>query len=70
MFDYKLVIIRFFQGGKTLANKSKRFGDVSTENPGPGTYCVEKYTEFRNSKSAPLVLSNKDKAGSVSYFQQ
>lgn len=53
------------KGGKTLANKSKRFGDVSTENPGPGTYCVEKYTEFRNSKSAPMVLSNKDKAGAL-----
>ncbi|XP_060071490.1 sperm-tail PG-rich repeat-containing protein 2-like [Ylistrum balloti] len=52
------------KGGKTLANKSKRFGDSVTDNPGPGTYSVDKYTEFRTSKSAP-VQGSKDKAGAL-----
>lgn len=49
------------KGGKTLANKSTRFIDHVPENPGPGTYNVERYTEFRQSKSAPS-MSDKEKA--------
>ncbi|OWF52099.1 Sperm-tail PG-rich repeat-containing protein 2 [Mizuhopecten yessoensis] len=52
------------KGGKTLANKSKRFADSVTDNPGPGTYSVDKYTEFRTSKSAP-VQGSKDKSGAL-----
>ncbi|KAL4240507.1 Sperm-tail PG-rich repeat-containing protein 2 [Mactra antiquata] len=48
------------KGGKTLANKSRRFTEQPIENPGPGTYNVERYTEFRSSKSAPS-LSEKNK---------
>ncbi|WAQ96592.1 STPG2-like protein, partial [Mya arenaria] len=40
-------------GGKTLANKSLRFKEQPIENPGPGAYNVDKYTEFRQTKSAP-----------------
>lgn len=55
------------QGGKTLANKSKRFQEQMVENPGPGTYSTEKYTDFRTSKSAPGSMQNKTSAaGSVS----
>lgn len=37
------------------------------ENPGPGTYSTEKYTDFRSSKSAPGSMQNKgNAAGSVS----
>lgn len=53
------------KGGRTLANRSKRFAEVATENPGPGTYSVEKYTEFRASKSAPGALTSKEKAGGL-----
>lgn len=53
------------KGGKTLANKSKRFQDSVTDNPGPGTYSVDKYTEFRTSKSAPAGSGSKDKAGNL-----
>lgn len=41
------------RGGKTMGNKSKRFVEAIPENPGPGSYHVEKYTEFRQSRSAP-----------------
>lgn len=41
------------KGGKVLANKGKRFLDQVVENPGPGAYNVDKYTEFRQTKSAP-----------------
>ena len=43
----------FFQGGKTLANRSKRFNEHAIENPGPGAYNTDRYTEFRQTKSAP-----------------
>lgn len=37
------------------------------ENPGPGTYSTERYTDFRSSKSAPGSMQNKgNAAGSVS----
>lgn len=41
------------KGGKTIANKSKRFRETIPENPGPGQYHVERYTEFRQTRSAP-----------------
>lgn len=41
------------KGGKTLGNKSKRFIETIVENPGPGAYNVERYTEFRRTQSAP-----------------
>ncbi|KAK3090851.1 hypothetical protein FSP39_015224 [Pinctada imbricata] len=53
------------KGGRTLANKSKRFGDSYNENPGPGAYSTEKYTEFRDSKSAPGSMPPRDKAGAL-----
>lgn len=43
-----------------MANRSRRFVDRTSETPGPGSYGVEKYTEFRHSKSAPLA-GQKDK---------
>uniref|UniRef100_A0A8W8IEC1 Sperm-tail PG-rich repeat-containing protein 2 n=1 Tax=Magallana gigas TaxID=29159 RepID=A0A8W8IEC1_MAGGI len=49
-------------GGKTLANKSKRFMEQIPENPGPGTYSTERYTDFRSSKSAPGSMQNKGNA--------
>lgn len=49
-----------------MANKSKRFLEQIPENPGPGTYSTEKYTDFRSSKSAPGSLQGKNNAGSVS----
>ncbi|KAJ8318878.1 hypothetical protein KUTeg_003969 [Tegillarca granosa] len=52
----------YVKGGKTLANRSKRFQDQPIDTPGPGTYGVEKYTEFRATKSAPTT-SDKDKSG-------
>ncbi|XP_048761282.2 sperm-tail PG-rich repeat-containing protein 2-like [Ostrea edulis] len=55
----------FVLGGKTLANKSKRFLEQIPENPGPGTYSTEKYTDFRSSKSAPGSLQGKNNAGSL-----
>ncbi|KAL5018397.1 hypothetical protein ScPMuIL_004119 [Solemya velum] len=48
------------KGGRTMGNKSRRFVDRTSETPGPGSYGVEKYTEFRQSKSAPLI-GQKDK---------
>lgn len=54
-----------FQGGKTLANKSKRFTEQVVENPGPGAYNVERYTEFRQTKSAPQ-MQEKNKSMGVS----
>ena len=55
------------QGGKTIGNKSKRFQEKEAfvENPGPGSYHVERYTEFRPSRSAPT-QGTKDKALGVS----
>lgn len=49
-------------GGRTLANKSKRFVEQIPENPGPGAYSTEKYTDFRSSKSAPGSMQNKGNA--------
>jgi len=36
-----------------LANRSKRFNEHAIENPGPGAYNTDRYTEFRQTKSAP-----------------
>lgn len=54
------------KGGKTMANKSKRFLESILENPGPGSYHTEKYTEFRQTRSAPHPDSAKDKFGLIS----
>ncbi|XP_070544297.1 sperm-tail PG-rich repeat-containing protein 2-like [Ptychodera flava] len=41
------------KGGKTLANKSKRFGDSTTYTPGPGTYNLSKKGDWIRGSSKP-----------------
>lgn len=53
------------KGGRTLANKSKRFTEQVVENPGPGAYNVERYTEFRQTRSAPQMQEKGKSMGLV-----
>ncbi|XP_071106668.1 sperm-tail PG-rich repeat-containing protein 2-like [Haliotis cracherodii] len=45
------------KGGRTLANRSKRFNQAEKDTPGPGAYQVDMGIEFRQSKSAPELRS-------------
>ncbi|XP_046567757.1 sperm-tail PG-rich repeat-containing protein 2-like [Haliotis rubra] len=45
------------KGGRTLANRSKRFNQPEKDTPGPGAYQVDMGIEFRQSKSAPELRS-------------
>ena len=67
MYSY-LHLYHLFQGGKTIANKSKRFRETIPENPGPGQYHVERYSEFRQTRSAPGA-GDKDKTLGVSLIR-
>ena len=61
-----------FQGGKTLANKTKRFQEPKIDTPGPGAYQLAKKRDWikeggRQTQSAPSAETAKKSGGNVRF---
>ncbi|KAJ8023074.1 Sperm-tail PG-rich repeat-containing protein 2 [Holothuria leucospilota] len=55
-------------GGQSLANRSKRFDEVSSKTPGPGTYSLSKQSDWIKKTGLPPETSSKGDNGMVSFL--